>query len=85
MQELAEREDGDQNFHTLRGQLLFDSQTGFDATFMVDYAKVRAILDRGDGGGFLDNPAVRSMMRSAGTVLGREITRTLFGTARRRR
>lgn len=41
--------------------------------------------DRGDGGGFLDNPAVRSMMRSAGTVLGREITRTLFGTARRRR
>ena len=41
--------------------------------------------DRGDGGGFLDNPAVRSMMRSAGSVLGREITRSLFGTARRRR
>ena len=38
-----------------------------------------------DRGGFLDNPAVRSMMRSAGTVLGREITRSLFGTARRRR
>lgn len=36
-------------------------------------------------GGFLDNPAVRSMMRSAGTALGREITRSIFGTARRRR
>ncbi|REF29876.1 helicase HerA-like domain-containing protein [Calidifontibacter indicus] len=29
--------------------------------------------------------AFRSMMRSAGTVLGREITRSIFGTARRRR
>lgn len=29
--------------------------------------------------------AFRSMMRSAGTVIGREITRSLFGTARRRR
>jgi len=29
--------------------------------------------------------AFRSMLRSAGTVLGREITRSLFGTARRRR
>ncbi|MDO4918901.1 helicase HerA-like domain-containing protein [Kocuria sp.] len=41
------------------------------------------------GGGFLDsvmeNPAVRSMMRSAGSALGREITRSIFGTSRRRR
>jgi len=29
--------------------------------------------------------AFRSMLRSAGTVLGREITRSVFGTARRRR
>ncbi len=29
--------------------------------------------------------AFRSMVRSAGTVLGREITRSLFGTARRSR
>lgn len=29
--------------------------------------------------------AFRSMLRSAGMVLGREITRSLFGTARRRR
>lgn len=32
----------------------------------------------------LGNSAVKSMLRSAGTVLGREITRSLFGTARRR-
>ena len=32
----------------------------------------------------LSNPAVRSMMRSAGSALGREITRSIFGTARRR-
>jgi DNA helicase HerA-like ATPase len=30
------------------------------------------------------SPAFRSMLRSAGTVLGREISRGLFGTARRR-
>ncbi|MGB3763037.1 MAG: helicase HerA-like domain-containing protein [Ornithinimicrobium sp.] len=30
------------------------------------------------------SPAFRSMVRSAGTVIGREITRSLFGTARRR-
>jgi uncharacterized protein len=39
--------------------------------------------------GFLDkmmeSPAFKSAMRSAGTVLGREITRSVFGTARRRR
>jgi hypothetical protein len=29
--------------------------------------------------------AFRSMLRSAGTVIGREITRSIFGTSRRRR
>ncbi|GLB62636.1 hypothetical protein NCCP2495_05140 [Dietzia sp. NCCP-2495] len=53
---------------------------------------------RGDGGGgrggdddegfvakALGNPAVRSFMRSAASAAGREITRSLFGTRRRRR
>ncbi|UVY83655.1 DUF853 domain-containing protein [Brachybacterium sp. NBEC-018] len=34
--------------------------------------------------GMLDNPAVKSFLRSAGTVLGREISRSLFGTRKRR-
>ena len=29
--------------------------------------------------------AFKSMLRSAGTVIGREITRSIFGTARRSR
>ena len=33
----------------------------------------------------VDSPAFKSAMRSAGTVLGREITRSIFGTGRRRR
>jgi uncharacterized protein len=33
----------------------------------------------------MDNPAVKSALRSAGTAFGREITRSLFGTGRRRR
>lgn len=33
----------------------------------------------------MDTPAVKSAMRSAGTVIGREITRSLFGTGRRKR
>ncbi len=33
----------------------------------------------------MDSPAFKSAMRSAGTVLGREITRSIFGTGRRRR
>lgn len=41
-----------------------------------------------DGPGFLDkvmdSPAFKSAMRSAGTVIGREITRSIFGTGRRR-
>lgn len=42
-----------------------------------------------DGGGLLgsllSNPALKSFARSAGTQLGREISRSLFGTSRRRR
>ncbi|CAN5477923.1 DUF853 family protein [soil metagenome] len=33
----------------------------------------------------MDNPAFKIAMRSAGTVIGREITRSIFGTGRRRR
>jgi hypothetical protein len=33
----------------------------------------------------VSSSAFRSMTRSAATVIGREITRSLFGTARRRR
>ena len=32
----------------------------------------------------MDNPAFKSAMRSAGTVIGREISRSIFGTGRRR-
>ena len=32
----------------------------------------------------VDSPAFKSAMRSAGTVIGREITRSIFGTGRRR-
>ncbi|HLT82755.1 MAG TPA: helicase HerA-like domain-containing protein [Phototrophicaceae bacterium] len=40
--------------------------------------------DDGLAGQILDSPMVRSMLRSAGTVIGREITRSIFGTRRRR-
>ena len=33
----------------------------------------------------MGNPVVKSAMRSAGTAIGREITRSIFGTGRRRR
>jgi hypothetical protein len=33
----------------------------------------------------VSSPVVKSFLRSAGTVLGREITRSLFGTATKRR
>jgi hypothetical protein len=33
----------------------------------------------------VESPAFKSAMRSAGTVIGREITRSIFGTGRRRR
>ncbi|MFC9325170.1 helicase HerA-like domain-containing protein [Kitasatospora sp. NPDC057015] len=41
--------------------------------------------DGGLLGSLLANPALKSFARSAGTQLGREITRSLFGTSRRRR
>ena len=33
----------------------------------------------------MSSPAFKSAMRSAGTVIGREITRSIFGTGRRRK
>ncbi len=36
-------------------------------------------------GSLMSNPALKSFARSAGTQLGREISRSLFGTSRRRR
>ncbi|MDN5798057.1 MAG: DUF853 domain-containing protein, partial [Intrasporangium sp.] len=33
----------------------------------------------------VESQGFRSMLRSAGTVIGREITRSIFGTSRRRR
>ncbi|MER6359287.1 helicase HerA-like domain-containing protein [Kitasatospora sp. NPDC001527] len=41
--------------------------------------------DAGLLGSLLSNPALKSFARSAGTQLGREISRSLFGTSRRRR
>ncbi len=41
--------------------------------------------DDGIVGQVVGSPAFRSMLRSAGTVIGREITRSLLGTGRRRR
>ena len=32
----------------------------------------------------MQSPAFKSVLRSAGTVIGREITRSIFGTGRRR-
>ena len=32
----------------------------------------------------VESSAFKSMLRSAGTVIGREITRSIFGTSRRR-
>ena len=40
--------------------------------------------DRGVVGQVVESSAFKSMLRSAGTVIGREITRSLFGTRRRR-
>ncbi|MFI6444993.1 helicase HerA-like domain-containing protein [Kitasatospora sp. NPDC050543] len=44
--------------------------------------------EQGDGGllgSLLSNPALKSFARSVGSQLGREISRSLFGTSRRRR
>lgn len=52
-------------------------------------ASERASERSSEGGGLLgslmSNPALKSFARSAGTQLGREISRSLFGTSRRRR
>ena len=56
--------------------------TGFDLPPMPEPA------GRAEPGVFeqmMGNPVVKSAMRSAGTVIGREITRSIFGTGRRRR
>jgi uncharacterized protein len=47
--------------------------------------KSRDIAEPGMLEKMMASPAFKSAMRSAGTVIGREITRSIFGTARRRR
>lgn len=42
-------------------------------------------VDESMGEQVVTSSAFRSMLRSAGTILGREVTRSIFGTARRRR
>jgi len=56
--------------------------TGIDVPPMPEPAAPPepSLLDK-----MMDNPAFKSAMRSAGTVIGREITRSIFGTGRRRR
>ncbi|HEX7350744.1 helicase HerA-like domain-containing protein [Brachybacterium sp.] len=46
--------------------------------------KVPTTRTKKEDPGFFEKPAVKSFLRSAGTVLGREITRGLFGTRKRR-
>ena len=58
---------------------------GADGPAAPSTAPRTAAADRGRVGDALASPAVRSFLRSAGSALGREITRGLFGTARRRR
>ncbi|OPE47259.1 hypothetical protein BV510_25275, partial [Mycolicibacterium diernhoferi] len=47
--------------------------------------KARDIAEPGLLDKMVASPAFKSAMRSAGTVIGREITRSIFGTGRRRR
>ncbi|MGI9162524.1 MAG: helicase HerA-like domain-containing protein [Mycobacterium sp.] len=56
--------------------------TGFDLPPMPDPVEKAepGVLEK-----MMDNPAFKSAMRSAGTVIGREISRSIFGTGRRRR
>ena len=56
--------------------------TGFDLPPMPDQVEKAepGVLEK-----MMDNPAYKSAMRSAGTVIGREISRSIFGTGRRRR
>jgi DNA helicase HerA-like ATPase len=48
-------------------------------------AKSRGAAEPGMLDKMMSSPAFKSAMRSAGTVIGREITRSIFGTGRRRR
>ena len=56
--------------------------TGFDLPPMPEPVEKAepGVLEK-----MMDNPAFKSAMRSAGTVIGREISRSIFGTGRRRR
>jgi hypothetical protein len=55
--------------------------TGIDLPPMPKAEKAEpGVLDQ-----VMNSPAFKSAMRSAGTVIGREITRSIFGTGRRRR
>ena len=47
-------------------------------------AKSRGAAEPGMFDKMMSSPAFKSAMRSAGTVIGREITRSIFGTGRRR-
>jgi hypothetical protein len=46
--------------------------------------KSRGAAEPGMFDKMMSSPAFKSAMRSAGTVIGREITRSIFGTGRRR-
>jgi DNA helicase HerA-like ATPase len=50
-----------------------------DGTAVARRAAEPGMLDK-----MMNSPAFKSAMRSAGTVIGREITRSIFGTGRRR-
>ena len=47
-------------------------------------AEKKAASEPGMVESVVKSSAFKSMLRSAGTVLGREITRSIFGTSRRR-
>jgi hypothetical protein len=54
----------------------------------IDIPPMPAPVEKPEPGFFdkmMESPAFKSAMRSAGTVIGREITRSIFGTGRRRR
>ena len=54
----------------------------------IDLPPMPAPMEKAEPGmleQMMDNPAFKSAMRSAGTVIGREVTRSIFGTGRRRR
>ena len=51
----------------------------------ADASEARDAAEPGMFEKMMSSPAFKSAMRSAGTVIGREITRSIFGTGRRRR